>query len=129
MKTRKPNIVPQAAVLAWLAEKHPDLEWEVERAWVWIVTDLAPLHKKCACAECAERAAVRKSLMDFDGVHVGFIFARGDHELPSGKTSRWAHHAEKPIRFTKGSKGKSEGESDQPQQISDAALLAALLGG
>lgn len=121
----KTTTMPIDAVLAWLAANQPGLEYEVDRAWVWITTDLSPLHKKCECAECAERKSVRDSIK---GKEIGFIFARDDHPLPSGKTARWAHHTDKPMRFTrKGKKGDSEASTEKLSG-DDAALLAALMG-
>ncbi len=109
--------MPMDEVIAALGST--GLQYEVERDWVWITTDLAPLHYKCSCAPCESRKEQRGYIRA-----IGFIYKDGDHPLPSGATARWAHHCEKPIRFRrKGQKGKEESS-----KVSDAELLAALCG-
>ncbi len=76
------KIIPTAEVLAWLRDNQPALQYEVDRNWVWIITDLRKDEKA--------RQAVKE---------IGFRFKRhGEHTLPSGQTARWAHHCERPIR-------------------------------
>lgn len=119
-----------AEVQAWLEEFNKDsgvvLVAEQERNWLWLVNDLAPLHKKCSCADCATLAAIRKAIGK-EGC--GFIYAAAGHVLPSGTVSHWAHHCQHPIRFKR--KGKS-GSPDEPndhkpsESFSDDQLAALL---
>ena len=114
--------MPMSEVLLWLADHQPALEVEVEKDWFWVVTDLAPLHKKCECAPCLEHKAVRDSIKG-----IGFRFAFGPHPLASGKTSRWSHSCNHPTHHFK-RKGKlGEDTTDKPgDNVSDEALLAML---
>ncbi len=118
-------IIPKEEVIAWL-EGLDLVTWEEDRNWVWITSDLAPLHKKCTCADCMERATIRKQIHDY-----GFIFASRGHACPSGTVSYWSHHCSSPIRFKRTGNVKKEGEDQQEQsteQFSDEMLLAALEG-
>ncbi len=118
------KIVPMADVVAWLDTEHPELIYEIERDWVWIVANLAPLHRKCTCVQCAQRSVIRRQLVEF-----GFIYAPAGHELESGEVSHWAHHCEHPIRFKR--RGKAGGPAEQDgksETISDDELLA-IIGG
>jgi hypothetical protein len=121
-------------VLAALERDWPQVEWEVDRSWVWVVSDLKPLHPKgCACATCVERAAIRKAI-GREGL--GFIFAPRGHVCPSGAVGYFGHHCERPIRFRRRDKeGKQRGgqpplgnRTENDEQLSDAELLA-LIGG
>jgi hypothetical protein len=87
----KKSISPQA-VTTWLEEHHPELQFEQDRSWLWVIADLR------------KEPAVRESLKAF-----GFIFAkRGGHKLPSGQLGTWGHSCDTPLPFyRKGNKSKS----------------------
>lgn len=121
------KLIEMASLIATLETDFPDLEWEADRAWVWITTDLAPLHKgKCACLDCTARAITRKRLFK-DGL--GFIFAKNGHQCPSGAISFAGHHCSSPRPFRR-RKGKTEPvttpSSSTAEEISDAELLQML---
>lgn len=109
-------------VFAWLSANHPALfaSAALERNWVWLVgVDLRGDQNK----------AVRESIKAF-----GFKFkAEGDHVLPDGRKSRWAHACQHPMkRKFKGKPGYAR-RSAAPvpaipaEQINNAAeLLDAL---
>ena len=62
---RERERIPQSQVLAWLQEHHPNLQAEIDRAWLWISTPLPGDDKK----------PIRESLKEY-----GFIFSRrGGH--------------------------------------------------
>ena len=86
-------IIPTNGVLKWLQDNHPAIEWEVDRNWVWIITNLK------------SDEGARKAVKEF-----GFRFKKGgEHTLPSGRTARWAHHCERPTRGSKpGKSARSE---------------------
>lgn len=128
-KPKRPRIVPMGDVVAWLAANQPQLVYESERNWIWITSELGPLHKKCQCEECEKRKAVRSALVEFDGVRGGFIFASGGHACPSGAVGHWAHHCEHPIKFKRRDKGGSEADGNTKPPVDDDALLAQLLRG
>ena len=104
---------------------------ESDRNWIWLVFDLAPLHKKCDCKECSGRAEIREEIKA-----AGFRFCLAGHALPSGNTSKWAHNCGFPTRFKRRDKsGRKDNEPDrvddqekqQPQYaVSDDALLAMI---
>jgi hypothetical protein len=128
------KIMPIDEVLAALERDWPQVEWEVDRMWVWVVSDLKPLHPKgCTCAPCTERAAIRKAI-GREGL--GFIFAPRGHVCPSGAVGHFGHHCERPIKFRRRDKRSksSEPQSDAQrgietdEQLTDAELLA-LIGG
>jgi hypothetical protein len=114
-------------LLDQLEANHPDLEAEIDREWCWIITDLAPHRGKCECAQCVERAAIRKAIGK-EGL--GFIFARNGHTCPSGAVSYWGHHCTHPVKFRRRNKGPaSQADSNTTsEQIGDAELLA-MIGG
>lgn len=104
------------------------LEWEVDRNWLWITSNLAPEHKgKCDCNACTYRALMRKNIGK-EGL--GFIYAKHGHKCPSGAISYWSHHCEVPTRFIRKHKsGQSKDQADntpEPERISDAELLALI---
>ena len=122
MKSAK--TMPIDDIIAVLEENHPQLEWEADRCWVWITSDIGPVHKVrgCTCAKCVERAAIRKALGK-DGL--GFIYAKRGHVCPSGLTSYWGHHSTHPIPFFK-RKSRSGGVSGSASPVADEELLAML---
>lgn len=129
------KIAPMAEVCAQLDEQFPDLEYEADRDWLWVTSDLGPLHKgKCQCEECVTRSAIRQAI---GRQGIGFSYAPNGHECPSGIMGFWAHRCEHPTRFKRRSKGRSEHEAadsgsetnPQPSEtVSDAELLA-IIGG
>lgn len=80
--------IPQATVLAWLAEHQPQLEAVIERHWIWIASSLQ------GDEHAAEREAL-KTMLDGNG----FKFARKGHTLPDGRVAYWAHACACPTRF------------------------------
>lgn len=109
-----------------LALMFPQVEYEIEKSWVWITSDLAPHANKCSCKQCQERAVIRK------GIHaLGFMYAKKGHTLPSGARSYWGHHCEKPTRFARHK--SSEPKNNKPQPIQEDAMaddaLLELVGG
>ena len=126
------KIVPMEQVCAQLDELYPDLEYEADRAWLWVTSDLGPLHKgKCTCPDCSQRAEMRKAI---GTKGVGFSFAPNGHECPSGAVAYWGHRCEHPTRFKRRSKGRSEhepangGTTETSESVSDSELLA-MIGG
>lgn len=113
--------MPMSEVLEWLHTNQPQVEVEVEKDWLWVTTELAPLHKKCECVECANRKNIRESIKT-----IGFRFAFNGHPLASGKVSRWAHSCDHPVRFKKKSGGSSESADKPSESISDEQLAAML---
>ena len=114
------NPLPTEEVIEKVEEL--ELEYEMDRAWVWITTDLAPMHKKCECVECVARKAMREQIKA-----IGFRFAMAPHTLPSGQTSRWGHSCLSPTRNKRRSKGGSTEETTTTSEpVSDDALLAML---
>lgn len=102
------------AVLDWLLEHHPKLAEaaEVERNWVW----LADVNLK-------EDAATRESIKS-----IGFSYKRhGDHQLPSGRFSRWAHHCQHPVsfKFKRGGSPSERAKELTPEEL-DALVMAEL---
>ena len=82
MPLKRASIEPQA-VVEWLEEHHPSLEYEQDRHWLWVIADLR------------QEVATRTSLKEF-----GFIFAkRGGHKLPSGRLASWGHSCDTPTPF------------------------------
>src|SRR5258708_3185886 len=120
------KLMPMDEVCAALDEQWPDLEYEADRAWIWITNDIGPLHRKCSCEECERRAAIRKSI-GREGI--GFSFAPNGHACPSGAMSYWGHRCERPTRLKRRSKRVSELEPDNAQskqRVSDEELLAMI---
>lgn len=111
------KIAPMEEVCAQLDALWPNLEYEADRSWLWVVSDLAPLHRKCDCAECARRAQIRK---DIGPRGIGFSYAPNGHQCPSGAVSRWGHRCDRPTRFLRRAKGRSEHEANAAD---DAAAL------
>lgn len=119
-----PKLIPMEQVIDWLEQNQPDLEWEIDRAWIWLTTDLAPPHRKCECAQCQQRAAIRKAI-GRDGP--GFIYARNGHPLESGAVSHWGCHCNSPTPFRRRKKGpgsQAQASNETSESISDAELLA-----
>jgi hypothetical protein len=89
-----------------LSELPEDIKVEAEKDWLWVVEpELAPLHQVkggCPCEECKARAAKRETLK-----LIGFRFAFADHNLASGKKSRWSHSCLRPTRFGKHNKNRN----------------------
>jgi hypothetical protein len=112
-------------VLGLIASKTLPIQTEVERDWLWITTEIGPLHRKCDCAECARRKGIRESIKE-----IGFRFAMGGHPLKSGVVSYWAHACDHPVRFKRRGKtskpGDGKDEDKQSGTPSDAELLAML---
>jgi len=127
------KIMPLEEVIAALKRDWPQVQWERDKNWIWIVSDLKPLHPKgCTCPPCAERAAIRKAI-GREGL--GFIFGPRGHKCPSGAVGFFGHHCESPTKFRRRDKNGKSGESHNPagttdttEQLSDADLLA-LIGG
>jgi hypothetical protein len=116
------NPMPMEDVVLWLASEYPTLEWEADRDWIWITTDLAPVHRKCECGECTRRAEIRKDISE-----IGFIFAPAGHELESGEVGYWSHSCETPTRFKRRDNGRKPDEpSTSTESVSDEELLAIL---
>jgi len=91
------QLIPQATVLAWLAEHQPQLEAVVEREWVWIASNLKGEE------HVAEREAI-KSMLDGHG----FKFAKRGHQLPDGRMAFWAHACACPTRFHRNTPATAE---------------------
>ncbi len=119
----------QTQVLEELQVSHSDIQCEVEKDWLWITTELGPVHPVkggCPCDECKARAEKREVVKT-----IGFRFAFQPHPLPSGKVSRWGHSCLRPTRF-KGGKGKGKGKqgnngnrggNDEPREIEDDPVI------
>lgn len=123
------KLVPMDDLIDQLESGFPGVEWEADREWLWITTDLAPHRNKCACEQCVERAAIRKGI---GKQALGFLYAKNGHTLPSGAVSFWGNHCQRPQRFARRS-SKTKGEpqtdgADNQPQTSDAELMA-LIGG
>lgn len=120
---RKP--IPQSEVVKWLLEKFPNFQFELDRKWVWITTDLR------------QDEPSRQALKAF-----GFVFAKnGGHKLPSGAMGTWGHSCDAPLPFRKfprrrGAAGKSPPAPPTPQptpeveatEDDDAEALAFAMG-
>ena len=103
----KKSISPQA-VVEWLEVHHPELEFEQDRHWLWLITDLR------------SAPAIRQSLKEF-----GFIFARrGGHKLPSGRLGMWGHSCDSPTPFFRRNK-TSKARAEVP--AADDATMKELL--
>src|SRR5215831_4011173 len=110
------KIVPMEEVCSQLDALFPDLEYEADRAWIWITSEIGPIHRsKCTCSQCAERAGIRKAI-GREGI--GFCFAPNGHTCPSGATSYWGHRCDRPTRFKRRSKRKSEFEPETKSETS-----------
>jgi hypothetical protein len=106
--------LPIEQVLGWLAEHHPKLaeSAEVQGHWVWL-----------AGVNLQSEPDVRESIKE-----LGFSFKRnGDHLLPSGRTSRWAHHGMHPLRFRKGGGGHKREESEPAVELSPDQIEAMMM--
>lgn len=102
-------IIPTDKVTEWLKENHPEVEYEVERNWVWLLGDFW------------KNKEVRDSVKKY-----GFKYKkRGEHTLPSGATSKWAHHCDKPIAFRRHGGTEKKGSIGE-EEVSNEELLAAL---
>lgn len=122
------KLVEMEVLLQDLEANFPELEWEVDRDWVWLTSDLGPLHRnKCVCEICAERTRIRTAIGK-NGL--GFSFAPRGHAMESGATGMWAHRCTHPTKFKRRSKGRSESapESATTETLSDDQLLA-MIGG
>ena len=123
----KPKTMPLDDILSVLDEQHPDLEWEADRCWIWITSEIGPVHrvKGCTCSQCQERAAIRKAL-GRDGL--GFIYAKRGHTCPSGAVSYWGHHSTHPIPFFRRHKSSRSAANTgtEKESVADAELLAML---
>ena len=105
------------------------VELEEDREWLWVTTDVGPVHQVkggCKCPECLARAEKREVLK-----LAGFRFSYQPHLLKSGKSARWGNSCLAPTRFKKG-KGKSNGQpvgqnqtngNESPQVDEDAAAF------
>ena len=119
------NTMPMSEVLGLIEQKQLPIQTEAQRDWLWLTTEVGPLHKKCDCAECAERKRIREAIKE-----IGFKFAFHGHPLPSGVISYWGHSCDHPVRFKR--RGKTPGPDDGPdgekpsQTPSDDELLAML---
>jgi hypothetical protein len=118
------KVTPMDELIDQLETNYPELEWEVERSWVWLLTDLAPLHKgKCQCEECARRAALRLAI---GRQGLGFSYAPRGHQCPSGAISYWGHRAEHPTKFRHHKKTKGSEPATETSEVSDEQLLAMI---
>lgn len=119
------NTMPMSEVLDLITSKTLPIQTEAERDWLWIVTEIGPLHKKCECAECTRRKGIRESVKE-----IGFRFAMGGHPLKSGVVSYWGHSCDHPVRFKRRGKTSKPGDGtveDKPSPpISDDDLLRML---
>jgi len=123
---KPPKTISMDALIEQLDTLDPNLEWETDRHWIWVTTNLAPIHAgKCACQDCTAQAEKRKALLG-----LGFIYARKGHTCPSGAVAYWGNHCERPTKFRRRSGEKKE--QPAPEQaidvnsLSDQELLAML---
>lgn len=110
---------PQKEVLEWMHSHHPHLHTciEIERHWLWLAgVNLSGKENEAIRAELKSQGWQYKP--------------SGDHVLPSGKTARWAHHAEHPIPYFRKGKGASKstetirhGATPPPKEIDPASVL------
>lgn len=116
---------PMEEIIAILEERHPQLEWECERAWIWVTSDIGPAHRVrgCACAECQKRAAIRKALGK-EGL--GFRFAKSGHVCPSGAVAYWGHSCTHPVPFRRRRKGVTSSSREETinQSVPDSGVLS-----
>lgn len=106
MPLKHESISPQALV-EWLEEHHPDLEFEQDRHWLWVIADLRQ--------DVATRTSLKAK---------GFIFARrGGHTLPSGRLGTWGNSCDSPTPFFRRSKTSKGAEAPATEDATMKELL------